>query len=275
MIAQNIGQRIKQEPGLKILVVDDDSLNQRLLSIVLSRDDHIITFAHDGHEAINKMNEEKFDLIFMDIHIPGMDGIEVCRYIRDHKSPNRLSPIVALTASSTEHKKLQELLSEGLISDLIYKPFEKKHIERIVETIQAEKKASFTSISQKAPVNPNDAPVLETQNILPLFSNSPEKYKQLFDEFLQTLPERIEKMKECEETEDWKSLSMLAHNLTGVAANFGALKLSALAYQLDKDAGEKKMPKIHGFIEDIEKNVTPLQQAFSLAVKEFNELKTN
>ena len=275
MIAQNIGQRIKQEPGLKILVVDDDSLNQRLLSIVLSRDDHIITFAHDGHEAINKMNEEKFDLIFMDIHIPGMDGIEVCRYIRDHKSPNRLSPIVALTASSTEHKKLQELLSEGLISDLIYKPFEKKHIERIVETIQAEKKASFTSISQKAPVNPNDAPVLETQNILPLFSNSPEKYKQLFDEFLQTLPERIEKMKECEEKEDWKSLSTLAHNLTGVAANFGALKLSALAYQLDKDAGEKKMPKIHGFIEDIEKNVTPLQQAFSLAVKEFNELKTN
>ncbi len=275
MTAQNLRQRIKQEPSLKILVVDDDNLNQRLLSIVLSRDDHIIIFAHGGHEAINKMNEEKFDLIFMDIHIPDMDGIEVCRYIRSHKSPNQLSPIVALTASSNSNKNLQELISKGLINDCVYKPFEKNHIERIVETIQVEKKASFTSISQKAPTNPNDAPVLEAQNILPLFGNSPEKYQQLFDEFLQTLPERIEKMRECEEKEDWKSLSMLAHNLTGVAANFGALKLSALAYQLDKDAGEKKMSKIQNFIEDIEKNVTPLQQAFSLAVKEFDELKTN
>lgn len=275
MITQSLRQRIKQETGLKILVVDDDTLNQRLLSIILTQDDHIIIFAHDGHEAIKKMNEEKFDLIFMDIQIPGMDGVEVCRYIRDHKSPNQLSPIVALTASSTEHKKLQELLSEELINDCIYKPFEKKHIETIVDTIHAEKKASVIGISQEAPVDPNDAPVLETQNILPLFSNSPEKYKLLFDEFLQTLPERIEKMKACEEKEDWKSLSILAHNLTGVAANFGALKLSALAYQLDKDSGEKKTPQIHGFIEAIEKNVAPLQQAFGLAVTEFNKLKTN
>ena len=64
-------QRVKQKAGLNILIVDDDSLNQRLLNIVLARDNHEITFAYSGNEAINAINQHQFDLIFMGI---GDDG---------------------------------------------------------------------------------------------------------------------------------------------------------------------------------------------------------
>jgi len=57
-------------------------------------------------------------------------------------------------------------------------------------------------------------------------------------------------------------LSLLAHNLTGVAANFGAMKLSALAQQLDNEAGQKKMTAAHDSLENIERNVLPLKKAF-------------
>ena len=93
-------QRVKQKAGLNILIVDDDSLNQRLLNIVLARDNHEITFAYSGNEAINAINQHQFDLIFMDIQIPDMDGFEICTFIRNSNSPNKQTPIVALTALS-------------------------------------------------------------------------------------------------------------------------------------------------------------------------------
>ena len=272
MLLQSYKQQTKQRVGLNILVVDDDSLNQRLLGIVLMRDNHSITFAHNADEAINAINGGKLDLIFMDIQIPGMDGVELCRYIRNGQSSNRQSPIIALTALSPDHEKLQDILDEGLIDDCIHKPFNTNDIERIIESIQAGGKASLARDEQVAFIDIDDMPVLETTNIFPLFSNDFEKYKRLLGEFSSTLSERINEMRQSEASRDWHSLSILAHNLTGVAANFGAKKLSALAQDLDKEAYKKNTSVTHALLDDIENSIPPLQEAFIRLIRESNNV---
>ncbi len=252
-------QRVKQKAGLNILIVDDDSLNQRLLNIVLARDNHEITFAYSGNEAINAINQHQFDLIFMDIQIPDMDGFEICTFIRNSNSPNKQTPIVALTALSAQHESLQDYLNNGFINDCIFKPFETKHIEQVIASVRTGKGLVYSNAVQK---DPKKAPILETENILPFFNNDPQNYTELFMEFLQALPEKIKKMQESAQEQDWQLLSLLAHNLTGVAANFGAMKLSALAQQLDNEAGQKKMTAAHDSLENIERNVLPLKKAF-------------
>ncbi len=64
------------DTGLKILVVDDDDLNQRLLDLVLARNGNILTFSYDGYDAIKVLEKEQFDLIFLDIQIPRINGLK-------------------------------------------------------------------------------------------------------------------------------------------------------------------------------------------------------
>ena len=272
MSLQKSQQLSKNKTGLNILVVDDDSLNQRLLSIVLTRDNHIVTSAYDANEALDAITENPFDLIFMDIQIPGMDGFEVSKHIRESKSPNSQTSIVVLTALPSDHKILQDYLDNGLINDCIFKPFEANRIEQVIASIQAGKGITHTRSSHATSIDVTKASILETKNVLPFFSNDLDKYKQLFEEFLQTLPDRIEKMQKCEEKEDWPSLSTHAHNLTGVARNFGAVKLSALAHQLDKETDKKNISVIHELLKKIETNIPLLKVAFMDTIKKLNTI---
>ena len=61
------------------------------------------TTANNGKEAIERCQQEKFDLILMDLSMPVMDGIDACEWIRKHESPNQLTPIIAITANVTSN----------------------------------------------------------------------------------------------------------------------------------------------------------------------------
>lgn len=83
----------------KILCVDDEIKNLKLFEAIFSSQGHDFTFAHDGYEALEKLNEEKFDLVVLDLLMPGMDGFEVCKRIRQNPSIQNL-PVVIVTALS-------------------------------------------------------------------------------------------------------------------------------------------------------------------------------
>jgi two-component system, OmpR family, response regulator len=105
------------EGSARILLVDDEQAIQTLLTYPLRKDGYEVIAAHDGREALDRFAEGKFDLVVLDIMMPKLDGIEVCRRLRARSQV----PIIMLTAKDDEIDKVLGL--EMGADDYITKPF--------------------------------------------------------------------------------------------------------------------------------------------------------
>lgn len=101
----------------RILLVDDEHSVQTLLSYPLRKDGYHVTSATDGHEALERFGESRFDLVILDLMLPKLDGVEVCRQLRRRSQV----PIIMLTAKGSETDKVAGL--EVGADDYITKPF--------------------------------------------------------------------------------------------------------------------------------------------------------
>jgi signal transduction histidine kinase len=107
---------------ISVLIVEDNTLNQKLMGILLGKMGDVFDIAHDGREAIAKVKEKKFDLILMDIQMPAMDGFEATRIIRNDLRVT--TPIIALTARVFKEDE-EKCLAVGM-DDFLAKPVEMK-----------------------------------------------------------------------------------------------------------------------------------------------------
>lgn len=118
----------------KILIIDDSELMIKLISDILISANYVVAAASNGLEGIQKVREEKPDLVILDIVMPGMGGFEVCRVLRDDES-NNLMPIIMLTAQDAEDDKLTGL--ELGADDYIVKPFNPRELlSRVNNTLK-------------------------------------------------------------------------------------------------------------------------------------------
>jgi CheY-like chemotaxis protein len=118
-------------PALKILVADDDLLNRRLMKALLALEGHEVDVVSNGLEAFDTIKFKRFDIVFMDLQMPIMDGIEASRQIREWEKGGPQTFIVALTASYLpgEGHKLFEVGIDNYIS----KPFQMDHLKRMLK----------------------------------------------------------------------------------------------------------------------------------------------
>jgi DNA-binding response OmpR family regulator len=105
------------EKPARILLVDDEQAVQTLLTYPLRKDGYDVVSAHDGREALDRFTEQRFDLVVLDVMLPKLDGIEVCRRLRSRSQV----PIIMLTAKTDEIDKVLGL--EIGADDYITKPF--------------------------------------------------------------------------------------------------------------------------------------------------------
>jgi DNA-binding response OmpR family regulator len=105
------------EAAARILLVDDEQAIQKLLAYPLQRDGYEVVAARDGREALDRFSEQRFDLVVLDLMLPSVDGIEVCRRLRARSQV----PIIMLTARDDEIDKVLGL--EMGADDSTHKPF--------------------------------------------------------------------------------------------------------------------------------------------------------
>ena len=115
--------------GKRVLVVDDDTKTVELVKLYLNRDGYRVLTAYDGAEALRLAREGNPDLIVLDLMLPGIDGLEICRTLRDESDV----PIIMLTAKTTDEDKLTGL---GLgADDYVTKPFSPRELAARVRTV--------------------------------------------------------------------------------------------------------------------------------------------
>jgi len=112
-----------------ILVVDDDEINRMVVRVLMERRNYRVMEAASGPEALDMVKDETFDVVLMDLSMPGMDGLETTRRIRSDAAGSQL-PVVALTAH-TSHKEQQMCLEAGM-NAVLRKPFDSEQVDRLL-----------------------------------------------------------------------------------------------------------------------------------------------
>ncbi|RAK60595.1 hypothetical protein DJ021_12660 [Phenylobacterium hankyongense] len=116
--------------SLTILHTDDDPMNLRVVREILTAFGHTSRQALSGREALDHLGREAFDVVLMDIHMPAMSGIEVVRRLRASVGPERLVPVIALTADVLSRTRA-EYLALGF-NDFVSKPI---LVSRLIQSI--------------------------------------------------------------------------------------------------------------------------------------------
>lgn len=122
---------------MNILIAEDNLINQKLASKIFEKLGYKADTAFNGIEVLGFLNSKKYDIIFMDVQMPGMDGLECTRSIRNLESSDK-PVIIALTGSSEEDDK-STCIAAGM-DDFISKPFRQDDIKRMIEKWSSKEK---------------------------------------------------------------------------------------------------------------------------------------
>ncbi|MDQ0161492.1 response regulator transcription factor [Aeribacillus alveayuensis] len=120
---------MEENSKITILVVDDEERIRRLLKMYLEREEYNIEEAENGDEALEMALNKDYDLVILDIMMPGIDGVEVCKQLREKKA----TPVIMLTAKGEEANRVQGL--EAGADDYIVKPFSPREVVLRVKAI--------------------------------------------------------------------------------------------------------------------------------------------
>jgi CheY-like chemotaxis protein len=230
-----------------IMVVEDNAINTMVIIDILKHMGFNTTAVSNGADAIEKCGEESFDLIFMDIHMPGMDGFEITRKIRASESADRHIPIIALSAD-TRKDEIEKSFKEG-INHYICKPFS------ILDIADAINKFLPASISIKTPqkqpqveIN-EDVTVFDKETFMIMINHNHETYKKLINMARNEIPMIQEKLNASLQKAYYPDIILYSHELKGISSNLRAMKILAVT----KDIEEKS------------KNAAPLSEMKPLA----------
>ncbi|MGU3470581.1 PAS domain S-box protein [Paenibacillus sp. D51F] len=122
-------------PGIKALVVDDNSVNRSLLKTILAKMDCLADTAGNGAEALSILERQRYDIVFMDLQMPVMDGLEAATAIRRRLPPGRQPAIAAVTAFAQESDK--KICADAGMDDFISKPVFAAEVARVLSRLAA------------------------------------------------------------------------------------------------------------------------------------------
>lgn len=229
-----------------ILVVDDNPANLKLVSSLLGDLKAVVTEAASGPQALQSLANQTFDMIYMDIQMPGMDGVEVTRQIRRTPSSYRDIPIVALTAHALASEKAA-LLKSGM-DDYLSKPVtEQQLIETILEWTDIERitapattipaiKASVPQPFEIAPleITETELPIIDQEEALQLAGGKHDLATELFEMLIKNLGQEMQAIREAQTHNDKKQLLAMVHHLHGATRYCGVPALRAAAQQAEQ-----------------------------------------
>ena len=126
---------------MRILVVDDEAIIRHLLTDVLKDDQHLVVAVENGKEAVDKVKDSSFDLIFSDVHMPVLNGLEMVKKIRT------IDKNITIVMMDSFPDLLSELAQEEGAISCIHKPFELKEIREILKNLPDLKKSKEEKVS--------------------------------------------------------------------------------------------------------------------------------
>lgn len=237
----------------KILVVEDNNINQLVVKYILQKLGISIEIAANGTEAIEKIKSYHYDLVLMDIQLPVMNGYDITRYIRNEmKNP---IPIIAMTALAIngEEEKCLESGMNGYVS----KPFT---VETLYSAINKVYKAPATLSNNLAIISTPEV-AIDMSMLYEIAGDDKEYINTMVGTFLANMPATLKKIEEYFGTQDYNSLYKAAHY---AKSSLSVIKISDLYEWVEKIEHNAKFGKD---LHTLQTLINDVKEKFAVAEK--------
>jgi len=215
--------------SVRVLAVDDSPINLTLAIALLAGRGVDVTGVSSAAEALRLLDQRPFDLVLMDIEMPGMSGIEATRRIRESTGKNASLPVIAVTAHALP-KKRQEVMEAGM-NDLLAKPYLPEQLYAMVIRWSAGVSSTDDTDVGNA-VLEKDLRVYDKAAALAIADGDEFAAESILAEFRESLPTWERNLRAAQSDGDWHSLYQEVHKLAGSAPIVGAAALHTAAAHL-------------------------------------------
>ncbi|MFJ4431426.1 ATP-binding protein [Pseudomonas sp. NPDC089395] len=227
---QALARALPSAAPLEILVVEDVALNREVVRGLLERDGHKVWLAEDAEQGLELCAQRRFDLLLLDVHLPGISGVELCRQVRAGHTPNRETRILALTAS-VQPALVRAYLAAGM-QGVLGKPLKLANLRQALAGQGLEE--------QSATPTWLDHELLDTHRML----LGEQKLQGLLASLLDALAQHRQPLLEAVEAGDCTEVTHLAHRLAGSSDSMGLCGLAATLRQLEESASARDKPGV-------------------------------
>lgn len=241
---------------LSVLLVEDNKINAIVVETFLGRMGHSVFLAGTGEEAVEQISRAHYDVVLMDISLPGIDGIEATRRIRSLRVKSRRSvPIIAMSAHVFSNE-ISQVLDAGMDA-FVGKPVMPERLGEAIEEVILKGRRGVVMLSGEPPdetgEDPSSLEVLDPSvlNDDYLFLG-PDKTRRIVDAFFETSGQRIDQLGRAVHDKDLAAVVQIAHTLKGSAGSLGLVSLEARARLIETAAKEHRPDAAARHLEGLE-----------------------
>ncbi len=230
--SSRIDKELSVKFPLNILIAEDNVINQKLLLRMLSKMGYLADIVNNGLEVLEALERQKYDIVFMDIQMPEMDGIEASKRIIKQYDVSRKPIVIAVTANAMAGDK-EKYLTAGM-DDYMSKPIVLEHLERIIRKWGNEKKKKSLEAKKKS----YNVPLIDRDSIdnLKAISGTDDDdfLKEIISLYLDQLPSLMTNITDSFQKKDTDKFKRAVHTLKGASLNVGAKALGEHARGIEE-----------------------------------------
>lgn len=257
LVTRNLIAEGPQRSGCHVLVVEDNPTNQRVAQLFLERLGCNVTIAGNGQEALDACAAQDFELIFMDLQMPVMDGLTTARRLRAREAGKRRTPVIALTANARK-LDLEECVAAGM-DDFVTKPIEPERLKAVLE--------QYASRGDTVGVI---APEVDSARLRELAQGDPVLTRGLIETFYESGRRALAEIRSGMASGDSALVRRAAHTLKGSSANMGARNLEQAAAALERAAEAQPSAELEALSRTVSERFGAAHEVFGRELRAVN-----
>ena len=229
----------------KVLIVEDDKANQMILGAFLKNLGYSFDLASDGKQGLEHIQNYSYDIVFMDINIPIMSGLEVVAQIRKMDDVYfKTLPIVVITSSFADDA--EKMIKEYQLTAYVSKPINPNDVKSILE-----KYVSENTGSQISSTNSTKNGLFNYSKLKALSNGNAEQMADIVGTIAHIIPSEIDKIKLSIDYDDFDSIRISAHKIKPNYEYVGLTDLAMLSAQIERIAENRNKPALIPLIDKL------------------------
>lgn len=260
--------------GSKVLVIEDNHMNLHYINSLLEKHNLRYQLATNAPDAFYFLDSRQYDLILLDIRIPGIDGFELAKRVRtDERRPNVATPIVATTAVAME--STATLAHNTGINDILTKPYTPDQLLQVLNKYLNDDETELIMTEVENISGYEFHQELDAKYLNALYENNIAYAADLFEIFLKTIRDEMSKLETLVNEQDWEQLKFLVHklkpNFAMVGLTWVSTRMNTLEQELQLEDQQEVLARVRALFEEI---VRDLDHFYPIVEDEFRKMKT-